>query len=240
MAFTLGVGFALATVSMACHYVSDRSHLLLAFEEMPKKPVTRARKSASQERSKATVDTLLAATARVLVKEGYDHASTNKIADAAGVSIGSLYQYFPSKEALVAAVVERHMDTICSNFTAKMAEVADQPMKDVIRELIRRLIELKLAEPKLHRVLVEQIPRVGRLNRMREIEERVGGLMRIFFEARKDEIRIRNLDAAIFMLVTIGVSYSHAIAIEAPPNLTVEEMTEEFVELVTGYLLHDG
>ena len=57
---------------------------------MARRPVTKARKEASQERSKATVDALLAATARVLVKEGYDHASTNKIADAAGVSIGSL------------------------------------------------------------------------------------------------------------------------------------------------------
>ena len=48
------------------------------------------------------------ATARILIKEGYDQASTNKIAAVAGVSIGSLYQYFPSKEALVAAVIERH------------------------------------------------------------------------------------------------------------------------------------
>ena len=66
------------------------------------------RKSASQQRSRLTVDALLEATARVLMKEGYDRTSTNKIAAVAGVSIGSLYQYFPSKEALVAAVIDRH------------------------------------------------------------------------------------------------------------------------------------
>jgi len=71
---------------------------------MVRRPRTNPRKIASQERSRATVDALVEATARILIKEGYDRASTNKIAAVAGVSIGSLYQYFPSKEALVAAV----------------------------------------------------------------------------------------------------------------------------------------
>ena len=75
---------------------------------MARKPSTKPRKSASQVRSHLTVDALVEATARILMKEGYDKASTNKIAAVAGVSIGSLYQYFPSKEALVAAVIERH------------------------------------------------------------------------------------------------------------------------------------
>ena len=55
---------------------------------------------------------LIDATARLLVKEGFDTASTNKIAQDAGVSIGSLYQYFPGKEALVAAVIDRHNDQV--------------------------------------------------------------------------------------------------------------------------------
>src|SRR5215468_399334 len=89
---------------------SDRSYCLLAFRapEMPRRPLTNPRKHASQERSRATVDALIEATARILVREGFDHASTNRIAEQAGVSVGSLYQYFPSKEALVAAVIDRH------------------------------------------------------------------------------------------------------------------------------------
>src|ERR1041384_4380995 len=75
---------------------------------MARRPLTNPRKQASQERSRATVDALVEATARILVREVFDKASTNRIAEAAGVSIGSLYQYYPSKEALVAAVIERH------------------------------------------------------------------------------------------------------------------------------------
>src|SRR5205085_6092034 len=97
---------------------------------MPRRPATSARKTATQERSKATVDTLLAATARVLVKEGYDRASTNKIADAAGVSIGSLYQYFPTKEALVAAVIRRHMGEMMDVLRASLVRVAAMPLAD--------------------------------------------------------------------------------------------------------------
>src|SRR5262244_4119896 len=79
---------------------------------MASRPLTNPRKQASQERSRATVDALIEATARLLVREGFDKASTNRIAQEAGVSIGSLYQYYPSKEALVAALLERHIDEI--------------------------------------------------------------------------------------------------------------------------------
>jgi len=63
-----------------------------------------------QQRSKALVDTLLEATARILERSGLEETSTNEIARVAGVSVGSLYQYFPSKEALVAALIERKVE----------------------------------------------------------------------------------------------------------------------------------
>ena len=78
---------------------------------MAQKTLTKPRKHASQQRSRVTVDALIEATARILVKDGFDKASTNRIAEKAGVSVGSLYQYFPSKEALVAAVVH-HADRL--------------------------------------------------------------------------------------------------------------------------------
>ena len=87
--------------------MSDNSLLVLALECALYGPNTQtiARKTASQERSRATVDAILEATARILIKEGFDKASTNRVAEVAGVSVGSLYQYFPSKDALVAALM---------------------------------------------------------------------------------------------------------------------------------------
>src|SRR5690242_21861949 len=89
---------------------------------MARKPLTNPRKEACQERSRATVDALVQATARILVKEGFDKASTNRIAQVAGVSVGSLYQYFPSKEALVAAVIERHQQALMQTVREEWAD----------------------------------------------------------------------------------------------------------------------
>ena len=96
---------------------------------MARRPQTSPRKMASQKRSRATVDALVEATARILMKEGYDRASTNKIAAMAGVSIGSLYQYFPSKEALVAAVIERHTQELSQVVRDALLKVAPRPIE---------------------------------------------------------------------------------------------------------------
>src|SRR5688572_18416822 len=102
---------------------------------MAQRPRTTPRKRPRQERSKATRDALLEATARVLKKQGFDRASTNRIAEEAGVSIGSLYQYFPSKESLVAALVERHVDEMMTLLEAALVRVAGAPIPVAVREL---------------------------------------------------------------------------------------------------------
>src|SRR5262249_6705466 len=130
---------------------------------MAQRPLTKPRKYASQERSRATVDALVEATARILVREGFDHASTNRIAAEAGVSVGSLYQYFPSKEALVAAVIERHRRDLMTVARRAIADVAVLPLEDAVRRLVAVAVDAHRLDPKLHRVLAEQTPRTGGL-----------------------------------------------------------------------------
>jgi AcrR family transcriptional regulator len=77
---------------------------------MPPRLRTAPRKRPTQARATATVEAILLATSRLLAREGYDRLSTNRVAEEAGVSVGSLYQYFPSKEALVATLAERHRE----------------------------------------------------------------------------------------------------------------------------------
>src|SRR5580692_12951123 len=130
---------------------------------MGRQPLTNPRKAAIQQRARLTVGALLDATARILVKDGYDKASTNKIALAAGVSIGSLYQYFPSKEALVAAVVDRHMTQMLDLVRDEIVKVAARPVDVAVRRLVTAMSDAYRVDPKLHRVLAEQVPRSGRL-----------------------------------------------------------------------------
>src|SRR5246127_2557699 len=103
---------------------------------MPPRTRTVPRKMPKQQRSKETVDVILTATARILVKDGFDRASTNRIADAAGVSIGSLYQYFPSKEALVAALVEQHTSKMTHEIVGALEKVARLPLEAAVRAMV--------------------------------------------------------------------------------------------------------
>lgn len=206
---------------------------------MARKPQTRPRKSASQQRSQITVDALIEATARILVREGYDKASTNRIAAVAGVSIGSLYQYFPSKEALVAAVIERHTRQLSDVIRAALARVLTSPLEAAIREMIGAAIDAHGIDPKLHCVLAEQVPRVGRLENIDAVEKEARLLLRNYLEAHRDEIGISDLDLAAFILVTTVEALTHSAVLHRPDVLTGEkaaEFVDEVTQLVLGYL----
>ncbi len=155
---------------------------------MARRPQTSPRKTASQNRSRLTVDALVEATARVLTKEGYDRASTNKIAAVAGVSIGSLYQYFPSKEALVAAVIDRHTQKLSQVARAALLKVAASPIEIAVRELVAAAIDAHRVDPKLHRVLAEEVPRTGRLENIEAVERNACAFVRGYLEAHRSEI----------------------------------------------------
>jgi len=201
-----------------------------------KRTLTNPRKAASQERSRATVDALLAATARILVREGYDRASTNKIAEAAGVSVGSLYQYFPSKEALVAAVLEQHMAEMMAVVRASLVEVVGLPLEEAARELVRVMIEAHRVEPKLHRVLVEQIPRVGSLERVEEVDREARVLVRAYLEAHRDDIAVADLEFAAWMAVMTVESLTHVAVLRRPELLAEARFVDEVASLVVRYL----
>ena len=206
---------------------------------MARKPLTNPKKQASQPRAKATVDALLEATAHILVKDGYDHASTNRIAAIAGVSIGSLYQYFPSKEALVAAVVDRHMEEMMDVLRQALVTVMAQPVKTATRKLVKTMIDVHRVDPKLHRVLVEQIPRVGRLENVEALDRESLLLVRAYFEAHRDELDVPDLDTAAFICVMTVEALTHAAVMQRPETLTddkVEAFVDEVTRLVVGYL----
>jgi AcrR family transcriptional regulator len=199
---------------------------------MARKIETNPRKVASQERSRLTIDALLEATTRILIKEGYDRASTNRIAEVAGVSIGSLYQYFPSKEALVAAVIDRHAQEISQVTRNALVKMAARPIEAAAREFVSVAIDAHRVNPKLHGVLAEQTPRVGRLDNI-EANIREGyALVRGYLEAHRDEIDVADLDLAAFVLVTVVEALTHA-AVLRRPDILAGEKARQFVDDVT-------
>ena len=206
---------------------------------MARKPLTKPRKKASQGRSRALVDTLIEATARILVREGFDKASTNRIAEKAGVSVGSLYQYFPSKEALVAAVMQRHRQELLEVARDALAEVATLPLEEAVRTLVATGIKAHRIDPKLHRVLAEQIPRTGELEDLETYNRDGHALLRAYLEAHRDEFRAVDLELAAFVCFTSVEALTHNAVIHHSENFsdeTFEALVEEATRLIVRYL----
>jgi AcrR family transcriptional regulator len=199
---------------------------------------TNPRKSASQERSRATVQALLDATARVLTKEGYDRASTNRIAATAGVSVGSLYQYFPNKEALVAALVARHNREMLDLLREALKEVASLDLATAIAKLVRAAVDAHRVDPALHRVFDEQVPRMGQLAKIEALEGETFQLVRSYLEQRRHELSVRDLDSATSILVTTVEALTHQFVIHRPgaPARDRDRFIDEVTRLVVGYL----
>jgi AcrR family transcriptional regulator len=207
---------------------------------MARRPRTNPRKKASQGRSRATVAALVEATARILVTEGFDQASTNRIAARAGVSVGSLYQYFPSKEALVAAVMERHNKELMLLVRTRLTEVASLPMEQAVRELVTAAIEAHRIDPKLHRVLAEQIPRTGKLEHVEAFNRENYTLFRVFLEAHSDEFRAVDLGVAAFVCVTSIEALTHNAVLHHSEMLSngaaMRALVDEATRLIVRYL----
>jgi AcrR family transcriptional regulator len=206
---------------------------------MAPKLLTNPRKDASQERSRVTVDALVEATARILVREGFGKASTNRIAREAGVSIGSLYQYYPGKEALVAAVIDRHNRDIMQVVRAAFTEVASQPVERAVRRLVAVAIEAHRIDPRLHRVLAEQIPRTGRLENVEAFNREAHALFKAYLESHSDELRAADLGLAAFVCVTSIEALAHTAVLHSDEKLsdeTINTLIGETTRLVIGYL----
>lgn len=205
---------------------------------MPSLRTTNPRKLASQERSKLTVEVILDATARVLVREGYARTSTNRIAAIAGVSIGSLYQYFPNKESLVAALVARHNREILALLESAMQKCASDDLNSAMRELIRAMISAHRVDPELHRIFKEEVPRIGKLAEVEAIRKDTLNLVRQYLEQCKDDIQLKDLDTAAFICVTTVETLTHAIVLNHCGHLLSAEadIVEHITRMVGGYL----
>lgn len=203
---------------------------------MPGFRLAEPRKAPSQARARATVEAILRATARVLARDGLDRASTNRIAQEAGVSIGSLYQYFPSKEALIAALVERHLEHTEAHLLELGAQAFSLPFEDGVRLLVSAVVRGHQEEPKLHRVVIEQLPPIAKPAAKRRLTERSVELVATYLAARGATAPVEQLRSAGFFVAKTVEACVHGALLERPDLLESGAVVEETVRLVVGYL----
>lgn len=200
-------------------------------------PETLPRRRPRQARAQATVDAIIQATAQILVEQGYDRASTNRVALAAGVSIGSLYQYFPSKEALVAALVEQHQARMYDSLTEVITQNQASTLPGITRIVVAGLIAAYRVDPKLHEVLCQEVPKVGELRNVYRFEERLAHVGKTYLASHRDVIRTEDLERTIFLLAHAVPSVIRAAVASDPTGSGDEILASEITDMVLRYLM---
>lgn len=192
-----------------------------------------------QRRARATVDAIIEATAHILVRDGYDTLSTNRIAERAGVSIGSLYQYFPNKEALVGELVDRYSETMFGIVTQAFGAMTEADPRSLASAMVRAMIDAhRQFGSELVKVLREQIPRTGRLSNYERQLDRIIELAAAYLYHHRAELRVASPEVGAFVSVHMVDALTHA----AVTQKTIAEddmMIAEITDAVVRYLLRD-
>jgi AcrR family transcriptional regulator len=119
---------------------------------------TPTRREPRQERARHTVEAVLGGVRRVLSRHGAAAVTTNRVAEAAGVSIGSLYQYFPDKQAIFAALHERHVEEVRLLIERTMTECTSASLPQFTTELVERLASVHAEDADLHALVSASVP----------------------------------------------------------------------------------
>lgn len=187
------------------------------------------KKQPKQSRSRETVEILMQATARILRQEGSERLTTNRVAQVAGVSVGSLYQYFPNKESLLDELRARYDARFLERLIQQFGRVARLPVREAVREFARFIIDVHREDPALHNALSPEIPEPQH----RTLRE----LVRAYLEAHRGELRRTDLEMATYVVVEVGESLVHNTAVRAPERLEDPRFLEEVCDLMERYLV---
>jgi AcrR family transcriptional regulator len=199
-----------------------------------------AKKAPQQQRAKATVGAILDGMVRVLEQEGADAATTSRVAEVAGVSVGTLYQYFSNRDAILDALQDREFERATEMMQRVLARGAYSSDREAARAVVEGLIELHSAAPALHRLLVVEGLRVTPTARVQAFDLRIVATVRSFLALANVRIRRKNLDAAAFVVYQAVRASTLACLLERPPGLDSTALVDEITDLVLRYLVEDA
>jgi AcrR family transcriptional regulator len=195
------------------------------------------RKQPRQARSRALVDAVVEATEKVLAEEGADSLTTTRVAEVAGVSVGSLYQYYPSKESLIAAVIERRIEDDVRWMDTVLPQLAGQPLRVIVRQCLERTVAVFRAETALYRAILTSMEDVAR-------HDVVAGMVaegtRRFAEMLgRMPIAPGSAERAAWIVVTALVAVVRTAARERPALLDDPALIDDLERMTVRYLLPD-
>jgi AcrR family transcriptional regulator len=197
-----------------------------------------ARRRPRQQRAQHTVGAIFQAVLNIVAREGEDQLNTNRIAEVAGVSIGTLYQYFPTKEAVVLALIEQRRAEALKRIEATLAEglARQRSVADLVRGFVRSYLQAFCGADAGERALARLAWRLDReeamMNAVRESSEKMGvHLQRLCGDSMQTPHPAR-----MFVLTRAFMGTVRAAALERSPLREGRELEDELVRLCLAIL----
>jgi len=196
------------------------------------------RKLPLQRRSQETVNAILEAGARVFAERGFAAGNTNRIAEVAGVSIGSLYEYFPNKESILVALAERRLQQMQSDVELLLtsAQAHSEAPETLLRRFVTTMLEVHERDPELNRIVFSEAPHPAELHtcilQMEEtLAQAVASLLR-----QRHELDLPDPSTTAHLIVQTVEALTHRFVQHGIHDLAREPFIEEVVALLRGYL----
>jgi AcrR family transcriptional regulator len=198
--------------------------------------LTKARKTPRQARSKMMVTTIIDAAARVLVEHGFSGTTTNRIAERAGISVGSLYQYFPSREAVVAAVAERYSERMKASLEALLVQTRTLDLKTSLCQLLRGITDAHAADPELSKIIATELPSLGDMAWRSDMAARGVAIADALLVAHKRDLR-NDLDVKSAAYVVAKASEAILVSItQSPQDQNAAAIEQALLEMLFLFL----
>jgi AcrR family transcriptional regulator len=190
----------------------------------------RARRDPAQERSRQTVDAIVEAAGQLLVEHGRIGVTTNAVAERAGASIGSVYQYFPNKEAIFAALQERHRDQVMPLIQHTIARLGDPGLDivDVLVGLMRAMAELHADAPERLRAISQELHEEISGAEIQDFSEATTKILASRFNRTEDDVR------PIAWLACVTLGNVGRTLVHHPPALDVEQLLAALAGMLRG------
>jgi AcrR family transcriptional regulator len=197
---------------------------------------TKARRKPKQARSVSAVDAILTATTWVLAERGFARTTTNEIAEVAGVNVGTLYRYFPSKDAIIGELIEREARATLQSVEQVLTDGRAMSTEAVLHALVTTMVDERRLDARVHRELVEQVGRSNRVSVLRNLEHDIAARLLAFMRERSGTEPHVDAPVSAFIVLHAVEALVHAIVFLRPPNVGREEAIDAAVRLVARFL----
>ena len=193
------------------------------------------RREPAQERAQVTVEAMLDAALKLLKRKGVSSITTNRIAETAGVSIGSLYQYFPNKRAIFIALHERHIGLVAEVIQRRMTECTDSSLEHLVESLVVGMVEVHTVDPELSELLGSEVPH--RADGTVDFSIRFHEAFRTALAPHTASFGTKiDLDTRAFVMANMVDALGHAVVLRRPRGLSLARAKAESCKAILAYL----